>query len=70
MAAPLVVYIPPKKLSTGFSGLDGSGALGSVATGLSWQSPGALSLDGGLLFNIDGSGETFVGARVGSSTRF
>lgn len=61
---------PKLGVTGGVSGLGGSGAFGSVAAGLNWQSFGALSIDSGLLFNIDGEGSTSSGARVGVSGRF
>lgn len=64
------VLTPKLGVTGGFSGLDGSGAFGSIATGLNWQSPGTLTLDGGLLFNIEGSGQTSIGARMGISGQF
>lgn len=61
---------PKLGVTGGVSGLDGAGAFGSMATGLNWQSPGALGIDSGLQFNIDSGGETSVGARAGISGQF
>jgi hypothetical protein len=64
------ILTPKLGVTGGVAGLDGSGAFGSIATSLNWQSPGALSIGTGLLFNIDSRGETSVGARVNISGQF
>ncbi|MDZ7926981.1 MAG: putative Ig domain-containing protein [Agrobacterium sp.] len=54
----------------GVSGLDGDGAFGSLTTGVSIETAENWSIDAGLLFNIEGDGETSAGARVGVSKKF
>lgn len=61
---------PKLGVTGGLSGLDGFRVFGSMSTGLSWQSPGALSIDSGLLFNIDSGGAISAGARLGISGQF
>ncbi|WP_421405413.1 putative Ig domain-containing protein [Agrobacterium fabrum] len=61
---------PKFGLTGGFSGLDGSGAFGSVTAGVNLQTVDAWSLDFSLLFNIEGEGETSAGAKAGVSKRF
>ncbi|MCM2468426.1 putative Ig domain-containing protein [Agrobacterium vitis] len=61
---------PKLGLTTGFSGLDGSGLFGSVTAGASMQTTEAWAIEGSLLFNIEGEGEKSVGAKVGLSRKF
>ncbi|MVA23104.1 putative Ig domain-containing protein [Agrobacterium vitis] len=61
---------PKLGLTTGFSGLDGSGLFGSVTAGASLQTSEAWAIEGNLLFNIEGEGEKSVGAKVGLSRKF
>ncbi len=61
---------PKLGLTGGFSGLKGSGAFGQVSAALSLETPEAWSLDFGLLFNIEGNGQTSAGAKVGVGARF
>lgn len=65
-----LVLTPKLGVTGGFSGLDGSGAFGSLSAGLSLQSPDAWSLEAGLLFNIEGDGQKSVGAKAGISGKF
>lgn len=55
--------------TVGYSAVDGSGMFGSVTAGLSLQMVDGWSIDGGLLFNIEGDGDKSVGAKVGVSGR-
>ncbi|PYE85254.1 autotransporter outer membrane beta-barrel domain-containing protein [Phyllobacterium leguminum] len=64
------VFTPTLGATAGFSGLDGEGLFGSVSAGLSLQTSDAWSIDTSLLFNIEGDGETSVGAKAGLGTRF
>lgn len=61
---------PKLGLTGGFSGLKGSGAFGQVSAALSLETPEAWSLDFGLLFNIEGNGQTSAGAKVRVGARF
>lgn len=61
---------PKLGLTGGFSGLKGSGALGQASAGLSLETLEAWNLDFGLLFNIEGDGQTSGGAKIGIGTRF
>ena len=54
----------------GYSGLDGAGLFGSFSAALSLQTAESWSIDTGLLFNVEGDGETSAGAKVGVSGRF
>ncbi|MBP1871432.1 hypothetical protein J2Z19_001144 [Ensifer adhaerens] len=63
--------LTPKLAGTiGYSGLDGAGLFGSLSAALSLQTVESWSIDTGLLFNIEGDGETSAGAKVGISGRF
>ncbi len=63
--------LTPKLAGTiGYSGLDGAGLFGSLSAALSLQTAENWSIDTGLLFNIEGDGETSAGAKVGVSGRF
>ncbi len=63
--------LTPKLAGTiGYSGLDGAGLFGSLSAALSLQTAESWSIDTGLLFNIEGDGETSAGAKVGISGRF
>ncbi|QRY64854.1 putative Ig domain-containing protein (plasmid) [Ensifer sp. PDNC004] len=63
--------LTPKLAGTlGYSGLDGAGMFGSLSAGLSLKTAESWSIDTGLLFNIEGDGETSAGAKVGVSGRF
>ncbi|THF63630.1 hypothetical protein E6C76_13630 [Pseudothauera nasutitermitis] len=61
---------PKLGLTGGFSGLDGSGAFGSVSAAINYQSPRAWTLDAGLLFNFEGKGRRSAGAKVGIGAIF
>lgn len=61
---------PKLGLTGGFSSLDGSGAFGRISAGLSLDTQKAWNLDFGLLFNIEGDGQTSAGAKVGIVGRF
>lgn len=64
------LLVPKLALTGGFSGLDGSGAFGSLSAGLSLETENDWSLDFSLLFNVDGHGEKSAAARTGVSKRF
>lgn len=64
------ILTPKLGLTGGVSGLDGSGAFGSVSAGLSLTTSNYWMLDAGLLFDIEGAGETAVGAKLGVSRQF
>ncbi|WP_343315725.1 putative Ig domain-containing protein [Brucella sp. BE17] len=64
------VLRPKLGLTGGFSGLDGSGAFGQVSAGFALQTENAWNIDVGLLFNIEGDGETSAGAKMGVGARF
>ncbi|WP_280822789.1 Ig-like domain repeat protein [Pseudaminobacter soli (ex Li et al. 2025)] len=61
---------PRLGVTGGFSGLDGSGAFGSVSAGLRLQTVQNWSVEGALLFNIEGDGQKSIGARAGVNSRF
>lgn len=65
-----MVLTPKLGVTGGFSGLDGSGAFGSIAAGLSLQTQNAWMIDAGLLVNIEGDGQKSVGAKARVSSRF
>lgn len=64
------VLTPKLGLTAGFSGLDGSGAFGSLTAGLSIQTVDLWMIDASLLLNVEGDGEASAGARVGAAKRF
>lgn len=64
------VLTPTLGLTAGFSGLDGSGAFGSVSAGLTLQSQESWSVNSGLLLNMDAEGETSLGGKIGVSGQF
>lgn len=61
---------PSLGVTGGFSGLDGAGAFGAITAGLSYRSPAAWTVDGGLLFTIEGGGRTALGAKIGVGISF
>lgn len=65
-----MALMPRLGVTGGFSGLDGSGAFGSVSAGLMLQTSQNWSVNGELLFNIEGDGQKSVGAKAGVSSRF
>ncbi|WP_137934850.1 Ig-like domain repeat protein [Mesorhizobium comanense] len=65
-----MVLAPKLGLTGGFSGLDGSGAFGSISAGLSLQTQNAWTIDLGLLLNIEGDGQKSVGAKAGVNNKF
>lgn len=56
---------PSVGLTGGFSGLDGSGLFGQASAGLSLGNLENWAVDFGLLFNIEVSGQTSTGIKVG-----
>lgn len=64
------IVIPRFGGTVGVSSLGGSGAFGSLATGVSMETAENWSLDAALLFNIEGDGETSAGAKLGVSKKF
>ncbi|WP_173420467.1 putative Ig domain-containing protein [Ensifer adhaerens] len=61
---------PKLGLTGGYSGLDGSGAFGSLTAGVSWQTADLWMLDLSLLLNIADGGETSTGGRVRTAKQF
>ncbi|WP_156393931.1 putative Ig domain-containing protein, partial [Rhizobium sp. Root1334] len=61
---------PKLGVTAGFSGLDGTGAFGSVTAGLSLQTTNLWMLDLSLLLNIADGGETSAGAGVKAAKQF
>ena len=64
------VLTPRVGFTAGFSGLDGSGAFGSLSAGLSYAPTDDWTLDLGLLVGIEGDGQTSAGGKVGLTGRF
>ncbi|WP_312858679.1 autotransporter domain-containing protein [Rhizobium sp. G21] len=60
-----MVLTPSIGVTGGYAGLDGSGAFGQVAAGLSVNTETMLTFDFDLLFNFDDGGERSTGARAG-----
>lgn len=60
-----MVLTPKLGLTTGFSGLDGSGLFGSLSAGLTLQSVESWSVDTGVLVNLDAAGGKSLGAKIG-----
>nr|WP_236766331.1 autotransporter outer membrane beta-barrel domain-containing protein [Agrobacterium tumefaciens] len=56
--------------TVGVSGLDGTGAFGSITTGVSMETVENWSVDAALLLNFEGNGETSAGAKLGISKKF
>ena len=56
--------------TVGVSGLDGTGAFGSITTGVSMETVENWSVDAALLLNFEGDGETSTGAKLGVSKKF
>lgn len=56
--------------TVGVSGLDGTGAFGSITTGVSMETVENWSVDAALLLNFEGDGETSAGAKLGVSKKF
>nr|WP_254004824.1 putative Ig domain-containing protein [Pleomorphomonas sp. NRK KF1] len=61
---------PSLVITSGFSGLDGSGVFGSVGTGLILTNGESWSLDAALRFNVEGDGQTSGGAKLGFAVQF
>ncbi|MDO1583358.1 cadherin-like beta sandwich domain-containing protein [Rhizobium oryzicola] len=61
---------PKVGLTGGFSGIDGSGAFGSLSAGLSVETANEWNLDFNLLFNVEGDGDKSAGAQARVSKRF
>ncbi|WP_180336097.1 putative Ig domain-containing protein [Pleomorphomonas diazotrophica] len=64
------VLTPRLGVIAGFSGLDGSGAFGSLSAGLTFSPREAWNVDLGLLLGVEGDGQTSAGAKIGLSGRF
>ncbi len=64
------IVTPKLGATVGYSGLDGDGAFGSVSAGVNLQTPEGWELEAGLLFNIEGDGQTAAGGKIGVSRRF
>ncbi|MGQ3291183.1 MAG: autotransporter outer membrane beta-barrel domain-containing protein, partial [Shinella sp.] len=61
---------PKLGVTGGYSGLDGSGAFGSLTAGVSLQTANLWMLDLSLLLNIADGGETSAGGRVRAAKQF
>ncbi|MDW5315085.1 cadherin-like beta sandwich domain-containing protein [Rhizobium sp. PL01] len=61
---------PKLGVTAGFSGMDGSGAFGSLAAGVTVQTNSWWMLDASLLLNVADGGETSAGARVKAAKQF
>ncbi len=61
---------PKLGLTGGFSGMDGSGAFGSVTAGVSLKTADLWILDTSLLLNVEGDGQKSVGAKVVANRSF
>jgi len=64
------VLTPRVGFTAGFSGLDGSGAFGSLSAGLSYAPTDDWNVDLGLLVGIEGDGQTSAGGKIGLTGRF
>ncbi|WP_425329578.1 putative Ig domain-containing protein [Stappia indica] len=65
-----MIVTPSIAVTGGFAGLGGSGAFGSLGAGVELTNGGMWSLDGALLFNIEGDGQASAGGRMGLAVRF
>ncbi len=61
---------PKLGVTGGYSGLDGSGAFGSLTAGLTLETADLWMLEASLLFNIEGDGQKSVGGRATASKQF
>ncbi|MFD1329147.1 hypothetical protein [Mycoplana ramosa] len=61
---------PTLGVTGGYAGLDGSGAYGSLTAGLTLDTADFWMLEAGLLFNMEGDGQTSAGGRVGAAKQF
>nr|WP_298096091.1 putative Ig domain-containing protein [uncultured Shinella sp.] len=61
---------PKLGVTGGYSGLDGSGAFGSLTAGVALQTANMWMLDLSLLLNIAESGETSAGGRIKAAKQF
>ena len=56
--------------TAGYSGLDGSGAFGSLTAGVSMRTGNDFTIDGGLMFDLSDGGDQAIGARATIAKRF
>ncbi|WP_370677708.1 Calx-beta domain-containing protein [Pleomorphomonas sp. PLEO] len=64
------ILTPRVGATAGFSGLDGSGAFGTITAGIAYSPTDAWDLDLGLLVGVEGDGQTSTGAKVGVTGKF
>ncbi|RZN13115.1 autotransporter outer membrane beta-barrel domain-containing protein [Bradyrhizobium sp. Leo121] len=63
--------LTPKVGGTGgYSGLDGSGVFGTFTAGVSLKTQDQWTLDAGLLYNVEGRGQSSVGGKLGLGAKF
>lgn len=61
---------PKLGVTVGYSGLDGAGAFGSLSAGVSLNTADDWNIDAGVLFGIEGDGQTSAGVKAAISKRF
>ncbi|WP_321384925.1 putative Ig domain-containing protein [Rhizobium sp.] len=61
---------PKVGVTGGFSGINGSGAFGTISTGMSVETANDWNLDFSLLFNLEGDGDKSGGAQTKISRKF
>lgn len=64
-----LTLIPNAGLTGGFAGLDGSGAFGSVASGVTLSNQDKWTTEAGIRFDMEGDGQISTGGRLGFSMR-
>ncbi|MBD8694526.1 autotransporter outer membrane beta-barrel domain-containing protein, partial [Rhizobium sp. CFBP 13717] len=64
------ILTPKLGVTAGYSGIDGSGAFGSLSAGLSLKGETAYIFNLGLLFSAEGDGEMSAGMKAGLNGRF
>nr|WP_234902700.1 cadherin-like beta sandwich domain-containing protein [Agrobacterium larrymoorei] len=64
------ILTPKVAFTGGFAGIDGSGAFGNLAAGMSVKTVDEWNLDFSLLLNVEGEGDKSVGAKTRISRRF
>lgn len=64
------VIKPKLETTAGLSGLDGSGAFGSMRAGFEFETSNLWLIDAGLMYNFDSNGQHSIGAKVKADRRF
>ncbi|HWK50137.1 MAG TPA: cadherin-like beta sandwich domain-containing protein, partial [Steroidobacter sp.] len=64
-----LTLIPNAGLTGGFAGLDGSGAFGSVVSGVTLSNQDKWTTEAGVRFDMEGDGQVSTGGRLGFSMR-